>query len=84
MVVEGLYANYGDLCPLPELVNLKKRFKFRIFLDETYSIGVVGRTGRGVTEHFGVEVKVVVGTGAYFVFANQGCRTSISFPVSYP
>ncbi|GAV03515.1 hypothetical protein RvY_13924 [Ramazzottius varieornatus] len=54
LVVEGLYANYGDLCPLPQLVALKKKYKFRIFLDETFSIGVIGRTGRGVTEHFDV------------------------------
>ena len=58
LVVEGLYANYGDLCPLPQLVALKKKYKFRIFLDETFSIGVIGRTGRGVTEHYNVPVSL--------------------------
>lgn len=47
MVVEGLYMNSGDLCPLPELVALKWKYKVRIFIDESLSIGVIGKTGRG-------------------------------------
>uniref|UniRef100_A0A158Q7R6 Serine palmitoyltransferase 1 n=1 Tax=Elaeophora elaphi TaxID=1147741 RepID=A0A158Q7R6_9BILA len=47
MVVEGLYMNSGDLCPLPELMALKWKYKVRIFIDESLSIGVIGKTGRG-------------------------------------
>uniref|UniRef100_A0A915Q0E2 Serine palmitoyltransferase 1 n=1 Tax=Setaria digitata TaxID=48799 RepID=A0A915Q0E2_9BILA len=47
MVVEGLYMNSGDLCPLPELIALKWKYKVRIFIDESLSIGVIGKTGRG-------------------------------------
>lgn len=39
--------NTGDLCPLPELMALKWKYKVRIFIDESLSIGVIGRTGRG-------------------------------------
>lgn len=46
-MVEGLYANTGDLCPLPQIMNLKWKYKVRVFIDEAYSIGIVGRTGRG-------------------------------------
>nr|CDQ03697.1 BMA-SPTL-1, isoform e [Brugia malayi] len=46
MVVEGLYMNSGDLCPLPELMALKWKYKVRIFIDESLSIGVIGKTGR--------------------------------------
>uniref|UniRef100_A0A914CV92 Serine palmitoyltransferase 1 n=1 Tax=Acrobeloides nanus TaxID=290746 RepID=A0A914CV92_9BILA len=56
MVVEGLYTKTADLCPLPQLMALKWKYKVRIFIDESYSFGVVGKTGRGVTEHFGVDV----------------------------
>ncbi|OON15492.1 aminotransferase, class I/II, partial [Opisthorchis viverrini] len=56
-VVEGLYMNYGDICPLPELVALKYKYKVRILLDETVSFGVLGATGRGVTEYHGVDVE---------------------------
>ncbi|EJW77119.1 serine palmitoyltransferase 1, partial [Wuchereria bancrofti] len=47
MMVEGLYMNSGDLCPLPELMALKWKYKVRIFIDESLSIGVIGKTGRG-------------------------------------
>ncbi|GFO41467.1 serine palmitoyltransferase-1 [Plakobranchus ocellatus] len=52
IVVEGLYLNSGDICPLPKLVELKWKYKVRIFLEEAMSFGVLGQTGRGVTEHF--------------------------------
>ncbi|XP_006626893.1 serine palmitoyltransferase 1 [Lepisosteus oculatus] len=56
IVVEGLYVNTGDICPLPELVKLKYKYKVRIFLEESLSFGVLGEHGRGVTEHFGVNI----------------------------
>lgn len=64
LVVEGLYYNYGDLCPLREILALKDKYKFRLFLDESSSIGVLGKTGRGLTEMLGVdrkEIEVIVG-----------------------
>jgi len=56
LVVEGLYAKHGDLCPLPKLVEMKWKYKLRIFVEESFSFGVLGEHGRGVTEHFGVKV----------------------------
>ncbi|XP_044301987.1 serine palmitoyltransferase 1 isoform X3 [Varanus komodoensis] len=56
IVVEGLYVNTGDICPLPELVKLKYKYKVRLFLEESLSFGVLGEHGRGVTEHFGINV----------------------------
>ncbi|XP_048876256.1 serine palmitoyltransferase 1 [Brienomyrus brachyistius] len=56
IVVEGLYVNTGDICPLPELLKLKYKYKIRIFLEESLSFGVLGDHGRGVTEHFGVNI----------------------------
>ncbi|XP_065830585.1 serine palmitoyltransferase 1-like [Oscarella lobularis] len=52
MVVEGLYINYGDICPFPKLVELKYKYKVRLFVDETISFGSLGPNGCGVTEHF--------------------------------
>uniref|UniRef100_A0A8C4JZI0 Serine palmitoyltransferase 1 n=1 Tax=Dromaius novaehollandiae TaxID=8790 RepID=A0A8C4JZI0_DRONO len=54
IVVEGLYMNTGDVCPLPELIKLKYKYKVRIFLEESLSFGVLGEHGRGITEHFGI------------------------------
>jgi len=59
IVVEGLYRNTGDLCPLRELVELKEKFYYRLILDESLSFGVIGSTGRGVTEYFGVDINDV-------------------------
>lgn len=55
IVVEGLYRNTGDLCPLPEILTLKEKYFYRLILDESLSFGSVGRTGRGVTEFYGVK-----------------------------
>lgn len=57
LVVEGLYLDYGDICPLPQLIDLKYKYKVRIILDETISFGVLGKMGRGVTEHFKINVE---------------------------
>jgi 8-amino-7-oxononanoate synthase len=54
IAVEGVYSADGDLAPLPEIVELKKRYKTFLLVDEAHSIGTVGRLGRGVGEHFGV------------------------------
>jgi hypothetical protein len=43
--VEGLYKNFGDLCPLQELVALKKKYRYRLYLDQTFSFGTFGATG---------------------------------------
>uniref|UniRef100_A0A0P4VRT4 Serine palmitoyltransferase 1 n=1 Tax=Rhodnius neglectus TaxID=72488 RepID=A0A0P4VRT4_9HEMI len=59
LIIEGIYNKSGDLCPFPELMALKKKFKVRLFIDETLSFGVLGKTGRGVTEYFGVPSKDV-------------------------
>lgn len=48
--------NTGEICPLPELVELRKKYKLRLFLDETISFGTLGENGRGLTEHFNVHV----------------------------
>ncbi|HLF93987.1 MAG TPA: pyridoxal phosphate-dependent aminotransferase family protein, partial [Planctomycetota bacterium] len=54
VIVEGLYSMDGDVCPLPEFVALKKRHGALLMVDEAHSIGVLGATGRGLHEHFGI------------------------------
>lgn len=63
--VEGIYSMEGSMVNLPEVVRLKKKYKAYLYLDEAHSIGAIGRTGRGVTEHFGVsvdDVDIMMGT----------------------
>ena len=55
IVVEGIYKNYGSVCPLDELIQLKEEFCYRLVLDESFSFGAMGKTGRGALEHFGLK-----------------------------
>ncbi|KFY47256.1 hypothetical protein V495_02036 [Pseudogymnoascus sp. VKM F-4514 (FW-929)] len=65
IVTEGLFETVGDCVDLPKVVELRLRYKFRLILDETWSFGVLGRTGRGVTEAQNVDsssVDMIVGS----------------------
>ncbi|MCJ1367349.1 serine palmitoyltransferase component [Acarospora aff. strigata] len=75
IVTEGIFENVGDVVDLPRLIELKLRYKFRLILDETWSFGVLGRTGRGVTELQNVdavEVDMIVGSLAGPLCAGGG------------
>jgi 8-amino-7-oxononanoate synthase len=54
IAVEGVYSMDGDLAPLPEIVRLKRAHDALLLVDEAHSLGVIGSTGRGAGEHFGV------------------------------
>lgn len=56
LVVEGLYKNSGTICPLDELVRLKHEFSYRLILDESFSFGTLGKTGRGIAEEYGCKL----------------------------
>ncbi len=54
IAVEGVYSMDGDLAPLDEVIALKRRHEALLLVDEAHSLGVLGATGRGAGEHFGV------------------------------
>ena len=64
IVVDGVFSMEGDLAPLPEIVRLKKKYNASLYVDEAHGLGVFGREGRGVCDHFGVsaDVDVIMGT----------------------
>jgi len=64
IVVDGVFSMEGDLCKLPEIVALKKKYNAAIMVDEAHGIGVFGRQGRGVCDHFGLtkDVDLIMGT----------------------
>jgi len=55
VVVEGIYSMDGDFADLPKFIGLAKRHKALLMVDEAHSLGVMGRTGRGIGEHYGVD-----------------------------
>lgn len=63
IVVEGVYANSGDVAPLQQLYRLKEAYKYRLCVEESFALGVLGETGRGACEAAGLQpgqVEVVV------------------------
>ncbi|TFK29509.1 serine palmitoyltransferase 2 [Coprinopsis marcescibilis] len=66
VVVEGLYSMEGTLVNLPRIIELKKRYKFYLYVDEAHSIGAMGPRGRGVADYFGIDprgnIDVLMGT----------------------
>lgn len=64
IIVEGIYSMLGDVAPLAEIVDIKRRLGGYLIVDEAHSFGVLGATGRGLAEAVGVEddVDIIVGT----------------------
>jgi 8-amino-7-oxononanoate synthase len=64
VAVDGVYSMEGEIAPLPRIVEACRELGARLVVDDAHGLGVLGRTGRGTAEHFGVEddVDVVVGT----------------------
>jgi len=65
LIVEGIYSMEGEICRLPEIVALKKKYKTYLYVDEAHSIGALGKTGRGVCEHWGInprDIDILMGT----------------------
>jgi glycine C-acetyltransferase len=64
IVTDGVFSMEGDLARLPEIVELAREFDAIVIVDDSHGVGVLGDTGRGVVEHFGLlgEVDVLTGT----------------------
>ena len=64
VVTDGVFSMEGDLAPLPELVALCREENAVLVVDDSHGTGVMGKTGRGVAEHFGLlgEIDILTGT----------------------
>ena len=64
IVVDGVFSMEGDLCNLPAIIALKKKYNATVMVDEAHGLGVFGRQGRGVCDHFGLtqDVDLIMGT----------------------
>lgn len=65
LVTDGVFSMKGTLAKLPEILALQEKHSFRTFIDDAHGVGVVGPTGRGTAEHYGLHDKVDVIMGTF-------------------
>ena len=64
IVTDGVFSMSGDICKLPEIVALAKKYGARVMVDDAHGLGVLGRYGKGTAEYFGLteQVDIIMGT----------------------
>ena len=85
IVVDGVFSMEGDLAKLPEIVALKHKYNCSVMVDEAHSLGVFGKNGRGVCDHFGLtdEVDLIMGTFSKSLASIGGFIASDSDTINY-
>lgn len=64
IVTDGVFSMSGEICKLPEIVKLAKKYGAKVMVDDAHGLGVIGKGGRGTASHFGLEkeVDIIMGT----------------------
>ena len=64
IITDGIFSMSGDICNLPKIVELAKKYGARVMVDDAHGLGVIGKTGRGTGEYFGLEdeIDLIMGT----------------------
>ncbi len=85
VVVDGVFSMEGDLVNLPKVVELSKKYNAKIMVDDAHGIGVMGKSGRGTSEHFGVEddIDLVMGTFSKSISSLGGFVAGDAKVISY-
>ena len=85
IVVDGVFSMEGDLAKLPEIVELKHKYNCSIMVDEAHGLGVFGKQGRGVCDHFGLsdEVDLIMGTFSKSLASIGGFIASDADTINY-
>ncbi len=65
IVTEGVFGMRGDIANLPEICVLKEKYEARLFIDDAHGFGIMGETGRGSGEYFGVHDKIDIYFGTF-------------------
>lgn len=63
IITDGVFSMDGDIAPLPELVEVAKKYDILIMVDDAHGEGVLGKGGRGIVDHFGLHGKVDIEVG---------------------
>ncbi|HCS72714.1 MAG TPA: hypothetical protein DIW17_02425 [Clostridiales bacterium] len=65
IITDGVFSMFGDICKLPDISRLAKKYNAAVIVDDAHSIGVLGENGRGTEEHYGMDNSVDVLTGTF-------------------
>ncbi len=65
IITDGVFSMEGDLAKLPEIKKLADRYEALVMVDESHATGVLGKTGRGTLEHYGMHGQADIITGTY-------------------
>ena len=84
IITDGVFSMGGDICKLPEIVSLARKYNARVMVDDAHALGVIGEGGRGTASHFNLEneVDIIMGTfskslasiGGYMVASREVCN----------
>ncbi len=85
IVTDGVFSMEGDICDLPNIVRLARKYGARIMVDDAHSIGVLGERGRGTAEYFGLtqEVDMIMNTFSKTLASLGGCLAADAEVIEY-
>ncbi len=85
IVTDGVFSMGGDICKLPEIVTLAKKYGARVMVDDAHGLGVFGEHGRGTAEYFGLEdeVDIIMGTFSKSLASLGGFMAAKKYVVEY-
>lgn len=85
IVTDGVFSMSGDICNLPEIVNLAEKYGARVMVDDAHGLGVLGHGGRGTADHFGLtdKVDIIMGTFSKSLASIGGFMASSERAVNY-
>ncbi len=85
IVTDGVFSMGGEICDLPKIVELARKYGARVMVDDAHGLGVLGKNGRGTAEHFGLEdeVDIIMGTFSKSLASLGGYMAAKAEVVSY-
>jgi len=85
IVTDGVFSMDGDIAPLPEIVELAKKYNALVMVDDAHGEGVLGTHGRGIVDHFDLhgEVDVEIGTFSKAIGTVGGCAAGSATLIEY-
>ncbi|NLB79267.1 MAG: pyridoxal phosphate-dependent aminotransferase family protein [Clostridiaceae bacterium] len=85
IVTDGVFSMGGEICKLPQIVELAKKYGARVMVDDAHGLGVLGENGRGTAEHFGLEddVDILMGTFSKSLASLGGYMAASADVISY-